>query len=112
MTHVDPVCGMTVDEQDAAGSCQYEGVTYFFCHPGCLDRFQRDPRGFVHPNTSTAIAPDGEYTCPMHPEIGTSAPGACPVCGMALEPRNIELEERPNPELTDMTRRFWVAALV
>ena len=50
-----------------------------------------------------------EYTCPMHPEIVRGRPGSCPICGMALEPRTVTAAEEPNPELIDMTRRFWVA---
>jgi Cu+-exporting ATPase len=50
-----------------------------------------------------------EYTCPMHPEIVRDAPGSCPICGMALEPRTISVEDEKNPELVDMTRRFWVS---
>jgi len=50
-----------------------------------------------------------EYTCPMHPEIIRDAPGACPICGMALEPRTVTAEQVENPELRDMTRRFWVS---
>ena len=50
-----------------------------------------------------------EYTCPMHPEIVRLEPGACPICGMALEPRTVTEEEESNPELKDMTRRFWVS---
>ena len=50
-----------------------------------------------------------EYTCPMHPEIVRERPGSCPICGMALEPRTITAAEEPNPELIDMTRRFWIA---
>src|SRR6478609_6703882 len=53
----------------------------------------------------------GIYTCPMHPQIVRSEPGSCPICGMALEPRSITLEEG-NPELDDMTRRFWVSTLL
>ena len=53
-----------------------------------------------------------EYTCPMHPEIVQDHPGNCPKCGMALEPRTVSIEEEKNPELTDMTRRFWVSAVL
>ncbi len=51
-----------------------------------------------------------EYTCPMHPEIVRDRPGACPICGMALEPRTVSLDDALNPELVDMTRRFWIGA--
>ena len=53
-----------------------------------------------------------EYVCPMHPEIVRAEPGACPICGMALEPRTVTLEEEANPELIDMTRRFWVGVVL
>ena len=55
-------------------------------------------------------APDAEYTCPMHPEVRQKGPGSCPICGMALEPVTVTLDEQPNPELDDMTRRFRVVA--
>jgi len=61
-----------------------------------------EPRQVAAPATRT------EYTCPMHPEVAQAEPGTCPICGMALEPRTVTLEEEENPELVDMTRRFWV----
>jgi P-type Cu+ transporter len=113
--HIDPVCGMTVEPEHAAGSHEYRGRTYYFCNPSCLERFAASPDEFVDdagnakaPETQTV--PGAEYTCPMHPEIVRDAPGACPICGMALEPRVVALDEGPNPELVDMTRRFWIAA--
>ena len=66
----------------------------------------------LEPDLSTVPTMRVEYTCPMHPEIVRDAPGACPICGMALEPRTVGLEEGPNPELLDMTRRFWTAAVL
>src|SRR5262249_45362703 len=114
MTHLDPVCGMTIEEEDAVGSFAYHGVTYFFCAPSCLERFSQDPASFLNPaGRSSEPAPAGTtYTCPMHPEIVSDAPGPCPICGMALEPRVISLSDAPNPELVDMTRRFWIAAVL
>ena len=53
-----------------------------------------------------------EYTCPMHPEIVRPGPGACPICGMALEPRTATARVEENPELHDMTRRFWISVLL
>src|SRR5579859_3877903 len=53
-----------------------------------------------------------EYTCPMHPQVVRDGPGSCPLCGMALEPRVITAEEPANPELIDMTRRFWVGVVL
>ena len=66
----------------------------------------------LEPDVPIAAATRVEYTCPMHPEIVRDAPGACPICGMALEPRTVTLDEAPNPELVDMTRRMWTAALL
>jgi Cu+-exporting ATPase len=122
MEHLDPVCGMTIDEQDAAGSYEYNGVTYYFCHPSCLDRFKAAPATFLNGDRTTdaglepgASSDSGlasqatEYTCPMHPEVIRDKPGPCPLCGMALEPRTLSLDEEANPELADMTRRFWIA---
>jgi Cu+-exporting ATPase len=114
---IDPVCGMTVDPHDAAGSAEYRGRTYYFCNPSCLERFKESPETFVTAagdrrppsEEEAAAAPGTEYTCPMHPEIVRDRPGACPICGMALEPRVAALEDGPNPELIDMTRRFWLS---
>ena len=113
VTAIDPVCGMTVDPARAAGSYEYDGQTYYFCNQGCLRRFQADPEEFLkprEPELPVAPQPGVSYTCPMHPEIARDSPGACPICGMALEPRTITADELPNPELDDMTRRFWIAA--
>ncbi|HMF41874.1 MAG TPA: heavy metal translocating P-type ATPase, partial [Polyangia bacterium] len=114
---IDPVCGMTVDPHDAAGSAEYRGRTYYFCNPSCLERFTASPETFVTERGDRKPAADGDveavpgaqYTCPMHPEIVRDRPGACPICGMALEPRVVGLEDGPNPELIDMTRRLWLA---
>ena len=147
---IDPVCGMTVDPEHAAGTSKLDGTTYYFCNPSCKKRFDADPAAFLAevPAAETVPAPPGtiytcpmdpevrqegpgacpkcgmalepetiaapatrtEWTCPMHPEIVRDAPGSCPICGMALEPRTITLEEQ-NPELIDMSRRFWVSAV-
>ena len=113
--HIDPVCGMTVDPRSAAGSYDYHGTTYYFCNPSCLVRFKNDPESYLKPadERPKPAMPAGEtveYTCPMHPEIVREAPGSCPICGMALEPRTASLDDQPNPELVDMTRRFWIGA--
>lgn len=115
--HVDPVCGMTVDPADAAGVVEYRGQTYYFCNPSCVGRFRAAPGDFVgdkaeRPSPNPSLDSKVEYTCPMHPEIVRDAPGACPICGMALEPRTISLTDAPNPELIDMTRRFRIGALL
>jgi Cu+-exporting ATPase len=121
---IDPVCGMTVVPPTAAGSVQHEGRTYHFCAASCREKFAADPGRYLEApagRTSAAMPPIGhalraasperdasEYTCPMHPEVVRSEPGSCPICGMALEPRTVTLEESENPELTDMRRRFRV----
>ena len=112
---VDPICGMTVNKLSAAASFAHEGATYYFCCDHCLEKFRTNPGGYSQPVTLlTGItrAPKvraSEYTCPMHPEIVRAKPGSCPICGMALEPRTVSLEEEANPELVDMTRRFWIS---
>jgi Cu+-exporting ATPase len=146
----DPVCGMDVDPQKAAGAEQYQGRMYYFCSTSCQQKFRTDPAKYLgaspamatfasaadtnveytcpmdpdvrqmgpgtcpkcgmalEPAVFTSPAQRVEYTCPMHPEIIRSEPGNCPICGMALEPREVAGEE-VNPELADMTRRFWVS---
>ncbi len=117
----DPVCGMNVDPQKAAARAEYGGKTYFFCSVHCAEKFKTAPESYagaeVFEGMHAAPAPAspqpasaaGEYTCPMHPEIVRNAPGACPICGMALEPRTVTLEEQPDDELVSMTRRFWAS---
>jgi Cu+-exporting ATPase len=106
---VDPVCGMHIRPEDAVGHVEHRGRTYYFCSNGCLERFRREPERFVSTQQTEEPSPPPaaarEYTCPMHPEILHDAPGSCPICGMALEPRVVTLDER-NSELEDMTRRF------
>lgn len=108
---IDPVCGMTVDPSSPL-RFDYQGTTYFFCNPGCRTKFSANPEQYL--DKSTAPEPMGDpeaiYTCPMHPEVRQKGPGACPICGMALEPAVVTLDQGPNPELVDMTRRFWIAA--
>lgn len=107
----DPVCGMDVDPQSAAGHAEHQGRTYYFCSSHCLSEFEADPLKYVEtPKTSPKEEASGEYTCPMHPEIVRDAPGNCPICGMALEPRAVTANEGENVELVDMRRRFWVSA--
>ena len=105
---IDPVCGMTVEPAKAAGKSTYEGTTYYFCGVSCLKRFEADPAKFLAPAPAPAV-PGTEYTCPMHPEVRQAGPGSCPKCGMALEPETVTAEDEANPELIDMTRRFWVS---
>jgi len=149
----DPVCGMTVTPQSEHHH-SYQGSDYYFCCNGCREKFAADPERYLHPQepAGAAACPTGvcdtggvayvcpmcpevrepapgacpscgmalepetlqapatrtEYTCPMHPEIVQDGPGSCPKCGMALEPRTVTVAEE-NPELTDMTRRFWIS---
>ncbi len=109
---LDPVCGMTVDPNRAAGSYEYKGKTYYFCSKHCVHRFAENPEQFLKPEPPATVQiqtrPAQKYTCPMHPEIVRDAPGSCPICGMALEPVTVSLEDEENPELVDMNRRFWV----
>jgi Cu+-exporting ATPase len=110
-TAIDPVCGMTVKTSTPLKT-DYKGETYYFCGAGCLAKFRADPERFLHPQPAAAPAPadpDAIYTCPMHPEVRQRGPGACPICGMALEPATVTLDEGPNPELVDMSRRLWIA---
>ena len=106
---MDPVCGMEVDPATDLRT-GYKGQTYYFCHPSCLERFTADPESFLNPREPEPVVPGAIYTCPMHPEVRQVGPGTCPKCGMALEPETVTLDEGPNPELIDMTRRFWMAA--
>ncbi len=148
MTSIDPVCGMQVDEQKAAGELEYLGRHYRFCAQSCLRKFEADPERFLNPPEKLPVDPVStasdytcpmhpevhqkgagpcakcgmalepvntavaeirtQYTCPMHPEIVRDQPGPCPKCGMALEPQSVTAEAA-NPELQDMTRRFWTA---
>jgi len=149
----DPVCGMTVTPQSEHHHV-YQGIDYYFCCNGCREKFAADPGRYLQPQEAagTTTCPGGvcdtggqayvcpmcpevretqpgacpscgmalepetlqapatrtEYTCPMHPEVVQDTPGSCPKCGMALEPRMVAVAEE-NPELADMTRRFWVS---
>jgi Cu+-exporting ATPase len=127
----DPVCGMTVDPTSTQHSADHDGERFYFCSAGCRDKFLANPNeyakhdqhdhghqeragGHTHGAPADGAAPtpgEGEvveYTCPMHPEIRRPGPGACPICGMALEPVMVTVDSGPSPELRDMTRRFWV----
>ncbi len=106
----DPVCGMTVDPAKCAGKSTFEGETYYFCGLSCLKKFETSPELFLKKAAPVPVpVAGGEYTCPMHPQIVRDKPGACPICGMALELRTITAADEANPELIDMTRRFWIA---
>jgi Cu+-exporting ATPase len=107
----DPVCGMTVDTQAGKPSAGHEGTTYWFCSAGCRTKFLADPDMYLEPHARPAGPPPPAgaiYTCPMHPQVRQPGPGACPICGMALEPEVATADAGPNPELVDFTRRFWI----
>jgi Cu+-exporting ATPase len=120
----DPVCGMSVDPATAQHRADRAGETYFFCSAGCRAKFLADPSKYIgqsdtghpvhhhhHHDAAPVAVPGGTdviYTCPMHPQIRHKGPGHCPICGMALEPLNAADADGPNPELIDMSRRFWI----
>ena len=113
LTVKDPVCGMDVDPETAAGHADHKGQTYHFCSKHCVAKFAAGPETYVGPSQEPPPASQAmEYTCPMHPEIVRDGPGSCPICGMALEPRTIVAEEGENAELVDMRRRFWISAVL
>jgi len=133
--HRDPVCGMMVVPEKAAGKAEHAGKNYYFCSAGCAERFSREPERFLdvpgaggqqrsplpaerdtmHHSPaveSGAAKPERKtrYTCPMHPEIVQIGPGSCPICGMALEPMDAFAEAEADPEYDSMWRRFRVSA--
>jgi P-type Cu+ transporter len=106
----DPVCGMDVDPHTAKHRHEVGGRTHYFCSAGCRTKFAADPERYLGGKPAPAAPKDAVYTCPMHPEVRQVGPGSCPICGMALEPEDVTAEVGPDPELADMTRRFWVGA--
>jgi Cu+-exporting ATPase len=106
----DPVCGMSVDPHTAQHRASYQGRPYYFCSAGCRAKFIADPEKYLSKDETprAPVAEDAIYTCPMHPEVRQVGPGSCPICGMALEPLLVSAEPQANPELADMTRRFWI----
>ncbi len=113
---IDPVCGMKVEITVDALHADHGGHSYYFCGPSCRAKFIDNPEKYLNMK-ATAVAKaslpkDVEYTCPMHPEVRQIGPGACPICGMALEPVTVTAESDPNPELADMSKRFWVALVL
>lgn len=109
----DPVCGMDVDPHAASHRADHAGRTYYFCSAGCRAKFIAAPQNYLGNSKPVEQVPEGTiYTCPMHPEILQVGPGSCPICGMALEPLLAAAETGPNPELTDMSRRFWIGLVL
>jgi Cu+-exporting ATPase len=120
----DVVCGMTVDAKTTPHHATFQGHDYYFCSAGCRTKFIADPPHYLGPEAKAPepmaqqpmaqepMADGTIYTCPMHPEVRQVGPGSCPICGMALEPVVIVAETPPNPELVDMTRRFWIGLVL
>ena len=112
---LDPVCGMTVDPDKTQHHHVHHGKTYHFCSGGCRTKFAANPAKYLEPSKAEPAKPVLEgtmFTCPMHPEIRQIGPGSCPICGMALEPEMPTAETGPNPELVDMSRRFWIGLVL
>ena len=110
----DVVCGMSVDPAKTAHHATHEAQEYHFCSEGCRTKFVTDPATYLSETPRAALeAPAGAiWTCPMHPQIRRDGPGTCPICGMALEPEEPSLDDAPNPELVNFTRRWWVSAIL
>ena len=105
---IDPVCGMKVNQQTAKHHAEVDGRIWYFCSARCREKFIADPQAYLEGKAAPAPAPAGTiYTCPMHPEVQQVGPGACPKCGMALEPMLPSADEDDGGELLAMTRRFW-----
>lgn len=120
----DPVCGMAVSPERAQHRVDRGGATHLFCSAGCKAKFESDPDRYLA-NATPPGSPDGQiggilaaagneaiWTCPMHPEIRRDDPGACPICGMALEPLVATAGAQSGGELADMTRRFWIGLIL
>ena len=120
----DPVCGMQVDTRNAMHELQLGDATYYFCSSRCLEKFRADPDRYLNPpgqdpalqKPDMGAPPEAAqgtiWTCPMHPQIRRNAPEQCPICGMALELLEPTAEGGPNPELIEMSRRFWISAVL
>jgi heavy metal translocating P-type ATPase len=121
----DPVCAMAVDPATTEHAAVHDGEHFYFCSAGCKDKFLTAPYAYAHeqdhagPEGSAGGEPPTpgageaiEYTCPMHPEIRQKGPGACPICGMALEPVIVTADTGPSQELRDMARRFWFGVVL
>ena len=110
----DPVCGMSVNPHSAEHRSEHGGKTWYFCSSGCKSKFDGDPGHYLsgEQKQDEPVAPGTMYTCPMHPEIRQQGPGDCPICGMALEPEQVSLDDGPSAELKDMTRRGWIGLVL
>ena len=107
---------MLVDPHTTPHRATRGGSASYFCSTGCQQKFEADPSRYLSPEQAKqSVEPVPEvtlYTCPMHPEVRQSAPGSCPICGMALEPLLVTADEGPSAELVDMTRRFWIGLVL
>ncbi len=110
----DPVCGMDVDPATAKHHARHAGEDFHFCSAGCKTRFEANPDRYLsgEPQPMEPVPEGTIFTCPMHPEIRQEGPGSCPICGMALEPETVSLDDGPNAELVDFTRRFWIGLVL
>jgi Cu+-exporting ATPase len=109
----DPVCGMIVDPTATQHRASHEGQDYHFCSAGCRSKFVASPEIYLgDARPAPGASPGVIWTCPMHPQIRRDGPGTCPICGMALEPEEPSLDDAPNPELVDFTRRLWVSGVL
>ncbi|ADG10283.1 heavy metal translocating P-type ATPase [Caulobacter segnis] len=110
----DPVCGMAVDPIGARHHVEHGGRSFHFCGASCKAKFVASPTVYIFGSAprSEVAGPGAMWTCPMHPEIRRPGPGSCPICGMALEPEAASLNDGPNPELVDFTRRLWVSGVL
>ena len=105
---IDPVCGMKVDPAKTSHHAEHGGHILHFCSAGCRTKFLAEPNRYLKPQAAAPARPGAVYTCPMHSEVRQIGPGSCPICGMALEPESLTADASPNPELADMSRRFWI----
>ena len=108
----DIVCGMTVEPETSEYYVDHGDEKFYFCSGKCLKKFTASPDIYLNPIEESIVKNDAIYTCPMHPEIEQIGPGSCPICGMALEAKDIMSGEEDTTELDDMTRRFWVCAVL
>lgn len=111
---IDPVCGMTVDPEATSHHATHAGHDYHFCSASCRSKFVGDPERYLNdrPTEQEAVPEGAIWTCPMHPAVRQDHPGACPICGMALEPEMVSADTGPSAELVDMTRRFWIGLVL
>jgi P-type Cu+ transporter len=108
----DPVCGMMIDPATSEHRFEYRGESFHFCSNDCKTKFTGNPEQYLGQGSAKHVPAATIYTCPMHPQIRQVGPGNCPICGMTLEPELTSLDAPPNPELADMTRRFWIGLVL